>query len=78
MCEPWNKSSQKSTRRTLIVARRVSTEVKIALMGVILEVFSASFKASMAAFNAEIAPLCSFGRRYFASIVETRGSWEKT
>jgi hypothetical protein len=68
---------QKSRRRTLIVARRMLTELKTVLMGVILEVSSASVKASMATFNAEVAPSRSIGCWGFASVVGTGGRWEK-
>ena len=65
-------------KHTLIVARRVLTGPKIALAGAIFELFSARFKTSMAAFNAEVALSCSFGRWGFASIVEGRDEvWRK-
>jgi len=71
---------QKTGRKlTLIVRRITSTEPKIALAGVTPEASFARFKASMAAFNAEIVPSRPFGRRWDStSMVETRGSRERT
>jgi hypothetical protein len=60
-------------KRTLISVRRTVTESKTALAGGKLETF-AGFKASMASFNAEMAPSRPSGRLDSASIVETRGS----
>ena len=40
--------------------------------GAIFELFSARFKASMAAFNAEIASSCSFSCWSFVSVVESQ------
>jgi len=70
---------QHETRRklTLIIVRIMLTEPKTALAGVILASSFAKFKASMAAFNAEIAPSRPFGRWDSAFMVETRGSGER-
>jgi len=59
---------QNGRKRTLIVARRVLTEPKTVLAGVMLEVFSAGFKDSMAAFNAEVLPSRPVGCRSSVSI----------
>lgn len=56
-----NKSLRKSRKRPLIVVRRMLTEPKTDLAGVVFEVF-ARFKASVVAFNAEMAPSRFFGR----------------
>ena len=64
---------RKSRKHTLIVVRRVLTEVKTALAGRIVEVFARS-KASMAAFKSASR---SLGRCESAFMVE-RGSWEIT
>ena len=61
----------------MISVRMMMTEPKTALAGGILEIFM-RFKASMAAFNAEIAPSRSLGRWDSASMVETRSSHERT
>jgi len=61
--------------RTLLSRHR---EPKTALTGGILENFSARFKASMAAFNAEMVPsrpLCLWDS---ASMVETQGHCGRT
>jgi len=59
---------QKGRKRTLIVVRRVLTEPKTVLAGVMLEVFSASFEDSMAAFSAEMLPSRPVGFRSSVSI----------
>ena len=70
---------QKTRRRpTLIIVRITLTEPKTAFAGVILESSLARFKASMTAFNAEIAPSRPLGRWDPPSMVETRGSRERT
>jgi len=67
-----------SKKRTLIVVRRVLTEPKASLAGVILEVSTAWCIASMAEFNAEIAPSRPLGRWDSTFMVETRGICERT
>ena len=67
---------QKSKKRTLVVARRVLTESKTALVDAIPAVFSARLRASMDTFKAKIASFWSFGR--WAFMVENRGSGERT
>jgi hypothetical protein len=47
------------------------------LAGVILEIFSARFMASMAAFNEETAFSRPFGSWDLVAMVETEGSHEK-
>ena len=69
---------EKSRKHTLIIIRRVPMKSKTVLAGVILEIFFASFKDSMAVFNAEIASSLPLGRWDLASMVETRGSRERT
>ena len=71
---------QQKTRRklTLIIRRITLTEPKMVLAGVILESSLARSKASMAAFNAEIAPSRPLGRWDSTSMVKTRGSRERT
>ena len=49
----------------------------MALVGEILEIF-AKFRASMAAFNVEMASSRLLGRWDLVSMVETRGSCERT
>jgi hypothetical protein len=51
---------------------------KTVLAGVILVFFSARFKASMAAFNAEMGSSRHLGRWDSAFMVETRGRCERT
>jgi len=63
---------------TLIIVRRALAEPKTVLAGGILEIFSARFTASMAAFSAEIAPSRPSGRCDSAFIVETGGGCERT
>ena len=65
-------------KRTLIIVSRTPTEPKTALAGVILETSFARFTASIAIFNKERASSRRFCRWESASMVETRGSWEKT
>jgi len=50
---------------------------KTALAGVILEIFSARFVASMAAFKEEIEPSRPFGRWDLVVMVEAQGSCKK-
>ena len=69
---------RKSKKHTMIRVRRILTDPKTALAGVILEIFSARLKALIAAFNAETAPWRSLDRWDLASIVEIRGSCERT
>jgi hypothetical protein len=66
--------SQNKQKHTLIIVRRALTEPNAALAGAISTMSFARFKASMAIFNEERAPSRPFGRREFASMVETRGS----
>ena len=61
--------SGKRRKLTLIITRRMLTEQKTALAGVILETSFARFMASMAAFNDEKALSRRFCRREFASMV---------
>ena len=70
---------QQRTRRghTLIMARRILTEPKTALAGVILETSFARFKASINTFSAEMAPSCSLGCWVLGSMVKTGGIWER-
>ena len=77
LCHPTARGPQKG-KRTLIVLRRVLTEPKTALAGVILESSLAISKVSMAIFNDEVAPSSPFDRWDLACIVETRGSRKKT
>ena len=63
--------------RTLIVARRTLTEPEMFFAGVIFEIFFARFEASMAMFNAEMAPSLPSGRWDPASMVMV-GSWGRT
>ena len=56
--------------RTLAIVRRILTEPKTALAGVILETSFARFMASMAMFNEERVPSRPFGRWVLAAIVE--------
>jgi hypothetical protein len=67
-----------SRKHTVIVVRRVLTEPKIALTGAILEVISARFMASMAAFNAEVTPSRPLSCWDSAFMVGTRGICENT
>ena len=60
------------------MVRRTIAEPKTALAGVTLETFSARFKASMAASNAEMAPFRPLGGWEFMSMVGARGSWEES
>ena len=62
----------------MIIVRTTLTEPKTALAGVILEISFARFKASIATFNAEIAPSRSLGRLDPAFMVETQGGGERT
>ena len=62
----------------MIIVRITLTEPKTALAGVILEISFARFKASMAIFNAEIAPSRPLGRWDLGSMVETGGNCERT
>ena len=59
------------------MARRILAEPKTALAGVILETSFARFKASMAAFSAEMVPSCSLGCWVLDSMVETRDRCER-
>ena len=61
----------------MIIVRTTLTEPKTALAGVMLDISFARFKASMATFNADIAPSRSLGRWDPAFMVETRGSGER-
>ena len=66
-------------KRTLIIVRRILTDPKTALAGVMLETSFARFMASMARFNEESVPsrpFC-FCRWDWASIVEPRRSGER-
>ena len=65
-------------KRTLIMVRRTPTVAKAALAGVMLEIFSARFIASMAAFNKETVFFRPFGRWELVAMVETQGSCEET
>lgn len=51
---------------------------KTAFAGVVLEIFSARFMASMATFNEDIAFSCPFGRWELVAMVETRCSHKET
>jgi hypothetical protein len=64
-------------KHTLIMVRRALTVPKAALAGVMLEIFSARFMASMAAFNEETAFSRPFGRWDLVAMVEIQGSHEK-
>jgi len=61
-----------------MVVRRVLTEPKTVLAGVMFEISSLSFKDSMAAFNTRIVPSRPVGRWASTSMVEVQGSWERT
>ena len=63
-------ASSKRRRHTLIIVRRMLTEPKTALAGVMLDSSFARFIASMAAFNKERALSWRFVRWDFASMVE--------
>ena len=52
----------------MIMVRRTLTEPGTAFAGVILETPLARFRPSMARFEVEITPSCSFGRWEFATI----------
>ena len=64
----------------LIVARRALTEPKMALAGVMVEVFSARSRAPVAAFKAEIILCRSLGRWLWVSacMVKNGYSCERT
>ena len=62
---------------TLIIVRRTPTVAKRAFAGVMLEIFSARFMASMAAFSKETAFSRPFGRWDSVTMVETEGSYEE-
>lgn len=62
---------------TLIIVRRVLTDPKTCFAGAIIEVFSARFKASMAAFKDEMTTSRSLGRWDPVSMVEARGGCER-
>jgi len=53
------------------------TEPNTALAGDIQEISFARFRASMATFSGERKPSRPFGRWDLASMVKTRGNWEK-
>ena len=57
----WSKSLKESKKHTLIVGRRALTEPKMALAGVMVEVFSARSRAPVAAFKTEIVLCRSLG-----------------
>jgi len=59
-------------KHTLTIVRRILTDPKTALAGVMLEISFARFMASMAMFNEEMVPSRPFDRWGLASIVETR------
>jgi len=65
-------------KRTLTIVRRILTEPKTALAGVILETSFARFMVSMATFNEEMAPSRPFGCWGLASIVEIQRSGQNT
>jgi len=68
---------KEAVRHTRIVVRRMLTEPKIALaIGGILDIL-AGFKASIASFNAEIAPSRPLDGWDSTSMVETRGNCER-
>ena len=62
----------------MTIVRRMLTDPKTALAGVIVEISFARFMASMAIFNEEIVPSGPFGRWGLASIVETQRGGENT
>ena len=63
----------------MIIVRRTLTEPNTAFAGVALEISFARFMASTAAFSKERASSRRFSRlELSASMVEGRGSWEKT
>ena len=59
------------------MARRTLAEPKTALAGAILTASFARFRASMSAFNVEMAPRCSLGCWVFTFMVKTGGRWER-
>ena len=61
----------------MIIVRRMVTEPKTALAGVMLETSFARFRVSMATFSKERAPSRPFGRWDLAAMVEMQDSWEK-
>ena len=62
-------SLEESGKHTLIVVRRTLTEPDTFLAGAIFEIFIARFEASMAMFNAEMAPSLPSGCWDLASMV---------
>lgn len=64
---------EKRRKGTLIIVRRILTEPKMALTGVMLEISFPRFRASIATFNEERAS----GRFGLASMFETRSGRER-
>ena len=62
----------------MTIVRRILTDPKTALAGVMLDISFARFMASMAIFNEERVPSCPFGRWALVAIVGTQGSDENT
>ena len=62
----------------MTIVRRILTDPKTALAGVMLEISFARFIASMAMFNEEMVPSRPFGGWGFVSIDDTQGSDEST
>ena len=70
--EPFQPAAdqQRTRRPTLISVRRLQAGPRAALAGVKLTASFATFKATMAALNVAMAPLCSLGCWVLRSIVE--------
>ena len=62
---------------TLIIVRRMATEPKTALAGVMFESSLARFRPSIAIFSEERTPSRPFGRWDLSVMVETQGSCEE-
>jgi len=76
LCEPGPLPPQKR-ELTRIMVRRMATEPKTALAGVILESSLARFRPSMAMFSEERPPSRPFGCWDVSVMIGTQGGWEK-
>ena len=73
MCEPRAFRRRKGgSVCTRIMVRRIATEPKTALAGVMLEISLARFRPSMAMFSEERTPSCPFGCWDLSAMVETQ------
>ena len=59
----------------MIIVRRMATEPKTALAGVMLEISLARFRPSMAMFSEERTPSRPLGCWDLSVMVETQGGW---